>query len=203
MSQESNDPAERVEFSQDHAEATGMVLRPGKGREVVVGPEQGWAPGQENEEYPTAQAIFMFAVKDAGEALKFYEEAFGAKRQLVVTHPSGRIVHVEFMVNGVLMMASNEIESIGLKYPRALGGFSCCGMFKVDNIDESVKRAERAGARVTMVPTTAYDFLRRGRVEDPYGHVWQLAEQTRRFTRKELLEAAASQAANVGYDVWT
>src|SRR5690242_8485754 len=62
-------------------------------------------------------------VKDAARAIDFYIAAFGAKEVFrLKDSASGAIGHAEILVNGSLLMLSEENPAWGNRSPQSLGG---------------------------------------------------------------------------------
>lgn len=55
-----------------------------------------------------------FRVKDAAQAIEFYERAFGATDKFRSSEPSGRIGHAELEFAGTTLMLSDEIPEFDI-----------------------------------------------------------------------------------------
>src|SRR5262249_2428013 len=86
-------------------------------------------------------------VKDAANAIAFYEQAFGATEKYRLTEPgTGRIGHAELDFGGTTLMLSDEFPEFGIREPHALGGTTFTIHLHVDDADALIRRAVAAGA---------------------------------------------------------
>ena len=115
-------------------------------------------------------------VRDAAEAIEFYEKAFDAVERMRLPLPNGRIGHAELLINGQAFMLSDECPEMSrIRSPRTLGGSSVGMHIYVENVDAAIAQAAFAGAQVLSSPENHFYGDRGGVVCDPYGHVWLLA----------------------------
>jgi uncharacterized glyoxalase superfamily protein PhnB len=111
-------------------------------------------------------------VKNAANAIEFYEAAFGAKEKYRLTEPSGRIGHAELDFDGTTVMLSEEFPEHGITGPETVGGTTVSLHLHVENADEMIARAVEAGAKVLREPKDQFYGERSGTVRDPFGHEW-------------------------------
>lgn len=120
---------------------------------------------------------------DASAAIEFYVKALGATEVMRMPANDGkRLLHAQINVNGapIYLMDhfpeyASEHGNINLAPPKALGGSTAVLHLEVPNCDAAVKRAQEAGARVTMPPWDAFWGDRYAQVLDPFGHAWSFA----------------------------
>ena len=62
-----------------------------------------------------------------------------------------------------------------MRGPKSLGGSSFSLMIYLENVDARFEQAVKAGAKVVRPVQTQFYGDRSGIVEDPFGHVWNLA----------------------------
>ena len=63
------------------------------------------------------------SVRDADQAIAFYKAAFGAtERYRLTDSKTGKVVHAELLIEGGLIMLSEENPQWGNKSPATLGG---------------------------------------------------------------------------------
>jgi PhnB protein len=131
-------------------------------------------------------------VKDAARAIEFYKEAFGAKEKFRLVEPSGRIGHAELDLGGHTLMLADEFPEYEIHGPKPSGGTTVTIHLHVDNADEVIARAVKAGATVVIAPKDEFYGERSGRVRDPFGHEWNIGhhiedvlpeEMQRRYTK--------------------
>jgi uncharacterized glyoxalase superfamily protein PhnB len=114
-------------------------------------------------------------VKDAVDAIAFYERAFGAERVECVSC-FGRIGQAELRIAGARVSLSDEYPETGLLSPQSVGGSPACVVLRVPNAHLLVGRAVATGAKLR----TSISGARAGRLVDPFGHIWDIASPRRR-----------------------
>ena len=135
-------------------------------------------------------------VRDAAEALAFYEEAFGATLLYRSPSPTGAGEHIHIRVWSSLLQLSTEeprqrgerIEGALLAAPETLGGSTCVFQGNVPDVDEVYRRAVGSGASPAWPPTNMFWGDRYGWVRDPFGHVWALCTVKEVLTPEEVQE---------------
>lgn len=111
----------------------------------------------------------FLAVKDTEAAARFYEEAFGA----TVVEEFGPVRVLE--IAGRRVGLSEEAPELETLSPETAGGTTVRLSLHVDDADAAAATAVAAGARV-MFPVEDQPYgLRQGRVVDPFGHHWLIA----------------------------
>jgi PhnB protein len=113
----------------------------------------------------------VLTVRQAVDAVAFYQLAFGAKEIYRNTYPDGRIV-AEMSVDGARFRVADEApEAVNLS-PHSLNGTTVRINLLVVDPDALVARAVQNGAvEVSPVADQSYG-LRQGRLADPFGHHW-------------------------------
>lgn len=128
------------------------------------------------------------------DAIAFYARAFGASEICRMTMPGDhRIMHAEIRIGDhVIFLADDFPEMCGgqARSPRALGATPVTIHRYVQDCDAAVRRAQDAGATVTMPPADMFWGDRYGLVTDPFGHSWAFATHQVDRTPEEM-EAAA------------
>jgi PhnB protein len=116
--------------------------------------------------------IFPFlTVKDAAQAIDFYEEAFGAEELSRLETPTGQVV-AELAIDGARFNVVDENPEGQNLSPETLGGTSVRVDLVVADPDAVAERAIAAGAR-ELYPIADQPYgWRQGRVIDPFGHHW-------------------------------
>ena len=125
-------------------------------------------------------------VGDAAGALDFYQKAFGAEEIMRMPGPGGKIMHAEFRIGDSHVMIADEMPEMGNKGPRSLGGTPTSFYVFVNNVDAAWKRALAAGAKETMPLADMFWGDRTGRLEDPFGHAWVLAQHIKDVTPADM-----------------
>jgi len=134
-------------------------------------------------EHPTVFPALTYA--DAGAAIDFLVEAFGAERHAVYTGEDGTIQHAELRFgNGMVMLGSVSAE-----LPAAGGGVGI--YIVIDDPDGHCARARSAGAEITRdLHEEPYGSREYG-AKDPEGNNWYFG------TYQPFAVDAAAQAETV------
>jgi PhnB protein len=135
------------------------------------------------------------AVEDAAAAIEFYKRAFGAKERMRMDAPGGKIGHAELEIGDSVVMLSDPFPQSSTKPPKELGGTSTSVMLYVEDVDEIVKQAVDAGAKVTMEVENQFWGDRFGSVTDPFGHSWSIATHVEDVPPEEMAERAKAAMA--------
>jgi uncharacterized glyoxalase superfamily protein PhnB len=144
-------------------------------------------------------------VRDAQEALAFYQRAFSATLLYRSPSPSSVGEHLHLRIWESLIQVSTEepaqrrdrVEGALLASPETLSGSTCVFQVAVSNVDEAYKRAIDAGASPAMPPTDMFWGDRYGWVRDPFGHMWALAEIREILTPEQVEERLRGFAAQM------
>jgi PhnB protein len=117
----------------------------------------------------------FLAVRDVDTAIAFYAEAFGATVRQRVEAPDGRIV-VVLEIEGRPFGVATEAPELGTPSPESAGATTVRVSLHVDDPDAAAAQAIAAGA-TEMFPVADQPYgLRQGRVVDPFGHHWLIAD---------------------------
>lgn len=125
-------------------------------------------------------------VNGAAKALEFYQKAFGAKETVRMPGPDGSIMHAEFRIGDSTIMLADEMPDMGAKSPKAYGGTPVRFYVYVENVDAAWKRAVDAGGKTIMPLQDMFWGDRTGCLEDPFGHLWNLAQHVSDPTPEEM-----------------
>jgi PhnB protein len=122
----------------------------------------------------------MLVVRRSVAAAEFYKHAFGAEELWRVTSPEGEIV-AHFRIAGAAGPSEFWIHEESTQYgnysPESLGGCACRMILNVADPDAMFARAVAAGAKVISEPRDMEYRWRQSRVEDPFGHHWEIGKQ--------------------------
>src|ERR1051325_9641282 len=125
-------------------------------------------------------------VDDAARAIDFYKRAFGAEERYRLIDPeSGKIGHAELMINGTLVMLSDEDPQFN-KSPRTLGGTAVKFGLMSMNAKVDFERAVEAGAEVVRPLTDQFYGHRSATVRDPFGHEWTISQELEKVSPSEM-----------------
>jgi PhnB protein len=136
-------------------------------------------------------------VRDAAAALAFYQKALGAEELMRMPGPGGKILHAEIKIGNSRAFVTDEMPEMGGKSPKALGGSPVGFYLYVHNVDAAWKRAVDAGAKVINGLEDMFWGDRTGRLEDPFGHTWTLAQHVKDMTPAEMKAGQAAWEARM------
>jgi uncharacterized glyoxalase superfamily protein PhnB len=132
-----------------------------------------------------------------GEAIEFYKKAFGAEEiHRILAADGRRIMHAAIRIgNSYVFLVDDFPEFCGGKSssPKGLSGTAVTMHHYVKDCDAAIKRAQDAGAEVSMPAMDMFWGDRYGVVTDPFGHKWSFATHIRDVTPTEM-QAATSEA---------
>jgi PhnB protein len=111
---------------------------------------------------------------DAGRAIAFYKQAFGAIEGLRLDMPDGRVGHAELRIGGSVFELADEWPEMDIRGPRSIGGTPVALCIDVDDTDRAVARAVEAGATVVQPAADQFYGYRSAKIADPFGHVWAI-----------------------------
>ncbi len=126
----------------------------------------------------------------AADAIEFYKKAFGATEMVRVAGKDGKLMHAAIQICGSSVMLVDEMPQWGALSPKSLKGTPVTIHLYVDDVDQFVDRAVKAGATVKMPVDDMFWGDRYGQMEDPFGHSWSVATHLRDMSEAELREAA-------------
>ena len=113
------------------------------------------------------------AVRDGTSAVDFYIRAFGATELMRATSPDGAVV-AQLAIDGAAFLVADESPEYANFSPPSLGGTTIRMGLVVADPDAAAAQAVAAGAR-EIYPVADQDYgWRLGRVEDPFGHHWEI-----------------------------
>lgn len=122
----------------------------------------------------------MLICRRSAEAAEFYKRAFGAVELWRVTSPEGEVV-AHFRIEGAAGPSDFWIHEESQQYqnfsPESLGGCACRIVLNVPDPDALFARAVAAGAKVISEPRDHEYRWRQGRVQDPFGHHWEIGKE--------------------------
>jgi uncharacterized glyoxalase superfamily protein PhnB len=142
-------------------------------------------PGQEG-------MIPHLVCSPCSEAIDFYKKAFGAEEVGRMPAPDGKIMHAAIRIgNSFLFLVDDFPEYCGgrSQSATALGGTPVTIHRYVEDCDAAIKRAQNAGATVSMPAADMFWGDRYGAITDPYGHKWSFGTHQKDLTPDQIREA--------------
>ena len=133
-------------------------------------------------------------VADVDQALRFYQEAFGAVELYRSPCAGGVGLHVNIRIWKTLVCLTQEepnvrkdrVEYSMLASPGTLGGSTCIFQVRVPNADEVFEHAVRSGAAPSMSPVNMFWGDRYSLVQDPFGYMWAITTVQEVLTPEEV-----------------
>lgn len=130
-------------------------------------------------------------VKTCGEAMAWYEKAFGAEERFRIASPDGQVMHAQMRFGDSILMLNDEFPDMGALGPDPERKSPVVLHLYVEDVDAAFTRAVEAGATPAMPLTDAFWGDRYGMVIDPYGHCWSIATQKEQLAPDEIMKRAA------------
>jgi PhnB protein len=139
------------------------------------------------------QLVPSLVVGNGAKAIDFYTAAFGATEvSRHVKSGTDKIMHAELKFGDYRVFVSDDFpEMCGgqSRTPKALGGTPTTLFLTGDDCDAVVKRAEQAGANVTMPPMDMFWGDRFAKLVDPFGHEWGITSPISEERKMAAFEA--------------
>jgi PhnB protein len=142
-----------------------------------------WKPDQ----YHTITAYL--SVRDAAQAIEFYQRAFGAEEMLRMAGPDGKVMHAELRIGDSIFMLGDENPQMGAPSPQTVGGSTAGLMIYAESCDQAFDRAVKAGATAVMPPADMFWGDRYGSLKDPFGHRWSIGTHIKDLSPAEMQKA--------------
>lgn len=128
-------------------------------------------------------------VRDANRAIDFYKRALGAEERYRMKGPDGSIMHAEIQIGDSPIMLAEENEQWGSKSPLSTNGVPVSLYIYVDDADKAFARAIEAGATERYPLEDAFWGDRFGKLADPFGHEWGIAQRIKEMSSEEVERA--------------
>ena len=121
-----------------------------------------------------AKIVAELSVRRGRDAVEFYKAAFGAQEVYRVggTDDHAEVVS-ELAIGDTSFWVSDESPEHANFSPETVGGSTVRLLLVVDDPRGAIERAVAAGAREVVPATEAHGWLL-GRIEDPFGHHWEI-----------------------------
>ena len=142
------------------------------------------------DDYP--RVIPYLSVDGAAAAIDFYGKVFGAKERLRMDGPDGRVGHAELEIGDAVVMIADASPSMGNPTPKALGGTPVTVMVYVEDVDQTIAQALKAGATEERKVEDQFYVDRAGQFADPFGHKWFVATHIEDVPPDEMAKRAAA-----------
>ncbi len=133
--------------------------------------------------------------KDAARAIDFYKSVFGATEIMRMPGPEGKIMHAELKIGDSVIFINDEFP--GMAHAPAPGITPSMYLFLyLDDVDSVYNRAVSMGSKVMMPLDDMFWGDRYGKVTDPFGHQWGLAQHVEDVSPEEMKRRQNAMAAS-------
>lgn len=134
--------------------------------------------------------------KGAARAIDFYKQVFGAKEVSRMEMPGNMIGHADLLIGDSHLMLSDEFPGMAsAPAPNSPPSFNL--FVYSDNVDGLFDRAVKAGCKVEMPLNNQFWGDRYGKVRDPFGHQWGLAQHVEDVSPEEMKKRSAEWTAQM------
>jgi uncharacterized glyoxalase superfamily protein PhnB len=137
-------------------------------------------PANMPEGYNTINPFVI--TRDARKFMGFLEKVFGAKevKEAYTVDTDGLLLHGELRIGNSTVMVADRKE--GWPFTPSLL------QIYVENVDETLKRAEGSGAKIVTKPTNFYSAIF-SRFVDPWNNLWWVYQHKEEMTWEENTSA--------------
>ncbi len=118
---------------------------------------------------------------DARATIEFCKKAFGAKVEMTMPGPDGKLMHAVLRIAGAPLMISDAIQDL----PRVSSLF-----LYVPNVDKTIAKAVALGAKVLMPAANMFWGDRFARISDPQGNFWSIGTHIEDVSNAEAKKRA-------------
>ena len=138
-------------------------------------------------------AIPYLIVKDGPKAIEFYIKAFGAVEHFRLPGPDEwSVMHCEMAIGDSTFFVSGGFKGMDVAWPSETQWPAFSMHVVVENADAAFQQAVDAGCRVIMPLANAFWGDRYGKLADPYGHQWSIAQHIEDVPPEEVTNRAAA-----------
>ena len=140
-------------------------------------------------------------INGAAEAIDFHKKAFGAEElsRMRVPCPDGsvKLGHAELRIGDSRLFLGDELPDHGSVGPAGVTLPVVIHLYVTD-ADATFTQAVEAGAAVSMPPADMFWGDRYGKLIDPFGHHWAIAEHLEDLTPDQMMAGMAAFTAPAG-----
>lgn len=122
--------------------------------------------------------VTPYMIGSAEKVINFAKETFGAEELFRMPGPNGIIMHAEFKIGDSILMISDG----GAEYPP----MPCSLYVYVNNVDETYKRALKAGGTSLKEPADQFYGDRTASVKDSAGNIWGIGTHIEDVSPEEI-----------------
>ena len=127
------------------------------------------------------------------DAIDFYQRAFGAEETATrLTSPDGSVAYAEIRIGDTVIMLADEWPGGPTQSPTSLGGTTAALFLYTEDVDALWRQALDAGVEVIYPLELQFYGDKGGRVRDPFGHTWGLAQRVEDVPPDEMVRRMAA-----------
>lgn len=135
-------------------------------------------------------------VKDSAKAIEFYKKAFGGEELCRMPGPGGQgVMHAEVKIGNSTIMLCDEMPD-WCRSPESIGDSPVTVHMYVADADQTWQKAVDAGAEVVMPLGEQFWGDKYGKIKDPFGHQWSIAQRVKELTPEQIAKNAEEFFAN-------
>ena len=141
------------------------------------------------DNYPRVNVAL--AVDGAADAIKFYQEVFGATERMHIPAPGNKVGHSELQIGDSIIMVADEYPEMGSRGPKAIGGTPVTIAVYVVDADAAYQAALDRGAEPLRPPADQFYGDRSAQFLDPWGHRWTVSTHIEDVSHEDVIRRAA------------
>jgi PhnB protein len=134
--------------------------------------------------------------KEAARAIEFYKSVFGATEVMRMPGPGGMIMHAELRIGDSVIFVNDEVPGIAVAPTPGVTPPSYLFLYTED-VDAVFNRAVSMGSKVAMPLENMFWGDRYGKVMDPFGHQWGIAQHVEDVAPAEMQRRQQDMAAQM------
>lgn len=135
---------------------------------------------------PGPRLIPSLSVRNAADALAFYERVLGFRVTMRLDMKDGRVGHAELELAGSRIYVADEFPELDIVGPASRGGTTVSLVLHVEDVRATAKLATDAGATLEGEITDEFYGARSARLRDPFGHRWLLQQRIEDLSDEEV-----------------
>lgn len=130
-------------------------------------------------------------VKGAAEAIKLYEQAFGAKEVYRLNSPDGKIGHACISIGSSKLFLADANPEMGCGDPSTSSFY----LYFTD-VDAKFAQAKKAGLNEVVPPQDMFWGDRMGALTDKFGIKWTVATHVRDVSQEDMAKGMKEMCSN-------
>jgi PhnB protein len=135
--------------------------------------------------------------KNAAKAIDFYKQALGAREIARMEMPGGIIGHAELQIGDSRFFVSDEFPGMSAAPDPNAKAPSGYLFIYTEDVDAAFDKAVSAGCTATMPLQNQFWGDRYGKLSDPFGHHWGMAQHVEDVAPAEMERRGKEWQANM------